>query len=210
MDALPLNLPCRPQEDLNDALKDAVTDKVHGLVALLLEHGAQVTEAVFRRACNSNDLVVFQAFLDHRWDINSRPFGEPTLRYEALPDLERLLIHPNKSDDTKRGSRTLVLRTWGRLEATWHSGFHAPYDSGYSGYIGQNETSSDNGVDINRQEPRGTALHIAVDIGDPVLMRWLLDHGADREIQTVDGLTAADWAKEIEELEMLKLLQDHK
>jgi ankyrin repeat protein len=55
----------------------------------------------------------------------------------------------------------------------------------------------DNGVDINRQEPRGTALHIAVDIGDPVLMRWLLDHGADREIQTVDGLTAADWAKEI-------------
>lgn len=28
----------------------------------------------------------------------------------------------------------------------------------------------DNGVDINRQEARGTALHIAVDIDDPVLM----------------------------------------
>jgi ankyrin repeat protein len=68
----------------------------------------------------------------------------------------------------------------------------------------------DHGVDINRQEPRGTALHTAVDVGDPVLMRWLLDHGADREIRTADGLTAPDWAKEMEELEMLKLLQDYK
>ena len=31
----------------------------------------------------------------------------------------------------------------------------------------------DNGVDINEQEPKGTALHIAVTVDDPVLMRWL-------------------------------------
>lgn len=68
----------------------------------------------------------------------------------------------------------------------------------------------DNSVDINRREPRGTALPIAVDVGDPFMMRWLLGHRADREIRTVDGLTAADWAKEIEGLEMLKLLQEYK
>jgi hypothetical protein len=43
-----------------------------------------VTESVFRRACHSKDLVVFQHLLDHGWDINSRPFGEPALRYKVL------------------------------------------------------------------------------------------------------------------------------
>lgn len=84
MAALPVDLACLRQEDLNDALKYPIVDKIHGLVALLLHHGAQVTEGVFRRGCNSKDFVVFQTLLDHGWDINSRPFGEPALRYEAL------------------------------------------------------------------------------------------------------------------------------
>lgn len=84
VDALPVDLACWSQKDLNDTLEYAITDKLYSLVALLLDHGAQVTESVFRRACGSKDLVVFQCLLDHGWNINSTPFGEPALRYEAL------------------------------------------------------------------------------------------------------------------------------
>lgn len=82
MDDMPVDLACWEEKDLNDALQYAITDKVHGLVALLLNHGAQVTEGVFRRACHSKELVVFQTLLDDGWDINSKPFGEPALQYE--------------------------------------------------------------------------------------------------------------------------------
>jgi hypothetical protein len=83
LNVLPVDLACWPQKDLNDALGYAITDEVYGLVALLLDYGAKVTEPVFRRACHIKDLVVFQHLLDHGWDINSRPFGEPALRYES-------------------------------------------------------------------------------------------------------------------------------
>lgn len=66
----------------------------------------------------------------------------------------------------------------------------------------------DNGVDINELNPKGTALHIAVTVDDPVLMRWLLDHVADPRFGPF-GLTAADWAEGIGETET-RLLQNHK
>ena len=43
------------------------------------------------------------------------------------------------------------------------------------------EYMMDSGVDINELETKGTALHIAVAVYDPVLMRWLLDHVADHD-----------------------------
>lgn len=64
-------------------------------------------------------------------------------------------------------------------------------------------------MDINELEPKGTALHIAVTVDEPVLMRWLLDHVADPRFGPF-GLTAADWAEGIGEIEMPKLLQNHK
>jgi hypothetical protein len=84
VDTFPVDLARWPQKDLNDALKYAITDKAHDLVALLLDHGAQVTEWVFRRACSSRDLVIFQYLLDHEWNINSKDFRETALQYEAL------------------------------------------------------------------------------------------------------------------------------
>jgi len=53
----------------------------------------------------------------------------------------------------------------------------------------------DAGADVNGHEESGfTALHAAAENGDPDIARELLARGADRQIRTTEGKTAADLA----------------
>lgn len=59
-------------EDLRPALSWAAQESHPMIVQYLLEHGAQIDEDVMTFTTYGNSSSVWQVFLDHGWDINSR------------------------------------------------------------------------------------------------------------------------------------------
>jgi hypothetical protein len=76
------------QDELDMALEMAVeSDQDGGYIDALeplLAAGANITESAFVDASHRDDNLVYQAFLDHGWDINSMEFGQPALRFVQL------------------------------------------------------------------------------------------------------------------------------
>lgn len=64
-----------PDKPLKEALQAALTEAAENghaeVVSFLLERGANITSAALRGGRDSRSTSVFQAFLDHGWDINS-------------------------------------------------------------------------------------------------------------------------------------------
>ena len=81
------------QDELDMALEMAVESDQHGgyIDALepLLAAGANITESAFVGASHRDDNLVYQAFLDHGWDINSMEFGQPALRFVHPPGVSQ-------------------------------------------------------------------------------------------------------------------------
>ncbi|KAF3384517.1 hypothetical protein F1880_003066, partial [Penicillium rolfsii] len=134
---------------LNDALRCAITDKVRGLVALLLSHRAQVTEGVFAECAIAETLFFFKPhLLDHGWQHQFKTI------LGALPGIRGSTpLRTAASVGTLAGMKLLVARgaSWGGSRAS--------------------------NIPVNTN-------------ADLMRLRW--DRGADREIRTVDGLSAAD------------------
>lgn len=80
--------PQPPQREVDEALADAVDEGFIDAVELLLSHGANITEPAFLGATSRPDNRVFQAFLNHGWDINSTEYGETALR-SVMPRFSR-------------------------------------------------------------------------------------------------------------------------
>lgn len=59
-------------EDLRPALSWAAQESHPAIVQCLLEHGAQIDADVMTFTTYGNSPSVWQVFLDHGWDINSR------------------------------------------------------------------------------------------------------------------------------------------
>jgi hypothetical protein len=67
------------EQDLRDGLVKAARNNHHAVVAILLSHGAELSESAF--IASTSRVAVFEEFLDHGFDINSTEFrGEPALR----------------------------------------------------------------------------------------------------------------------------------
>jgi hypothetical protein len=79
------SIPAPSQDELDMALSMATDSDQHGgyIDALepLLSAGALITESAFIGASHRDDNIVYRAFLDHGWDINSMEFGQPALRF---------------------------------------------------------------------------------------------------------------------------------
>lgn len=82
------SIPAPSQDELDMALSIAAESNQHGgyIDALepLLAAGANITESAFIGASHRDDNIVYQAFLDHGWNINSMEFGQPALRFVHL------------------------------------------------------------------------------------------------------------------------------
>ncbi len=69
-----LNPPANPTDrDLQYALTAAAGKGHSHIVSFLLDHkGVKITNTVMARATHGNSTAVFQAFLDHGWDIDTK------------------------------------------------------------------------------------------------------------------------------------------
>ncbi|HEY1052447.1 MAG TPA: ankyrin repeat domain-containing protein [Prosthecobacter sp.] len=65
------------------------------------------------------------------------------------------------------------------------------------------------GGDINAQDDRGKTVlsRYAMAGGDIKMIKWLLEHGADKSIPDENGDTPLDWARENGHAEIVKLLE---
>lgn len=78
----------------------------------LLPNGACITKLAFLSAARSEDLAIFQEFLNYGWDINSTEFGEPALRYRFLPCCPLILVPDAIFDRLIVGNETCVVGSW--------------------------------------------------------------------------------------------------
>jgi uncharacterized protein len=67
------------------------------------------------------------------------------------------------------------------------------------------------GADPSVKESRGgdTLLHLAAESGNPDLVRWLIEHGADPNTTNNAGATALDLAAGKRDLEVVRCLVEH-
>lgn len=75
-------LDCNPntsQAELDKALSCAAEAGHDVAAGLLLSRGAHLTRGAIYGAVGNHNTAMFQQFLDHGWDINSRVFRSPTL-----------------------------------------------------------------------------------------------------------------------------------
>jgi hypothetical protein len=72
-----------PNADRQSRLENAAEEGYSFLVSFLLEQGAEIMHLVVKAACDSNSTEVFQAMLDHGWNINEQYWGSTSLRYDA-------------------------------------------------------------------------------------------------------------------------------
>lgn len=79
------SIPAPSHDELDMALSMAAESDQHGgyIDALepLLSAGANITGSAFIGSSHRDDNTVYQAFLDHDWDINSMEFGQPALQF---------------------------------------------------------------------------------------------------------------------------------
>ncbi len=85
-----LNPPAKPtDEDLEYALTAAAEEGHSHIVSFLLDHkGVEITDTMVARATHGNSTAVYQAFLDHGWDINTKGVsGCTTLGHVDFPPI---------------------------------------------------------------------------------------------------------------------------
>ena len=67
------------QDELDRCLYEAIHEGHLDILPPLLSHGAKVESSALYAATRRGDKQVFQAFLDHGWDINSLTKGRTAL-----------------------------------------------------------------------------------------------------------------------------------
>ncbi|CZR65974.1 uncharacterized protein PAC_15874 [Phialocephala subalpina] len=217
------------QDELDNTLFEAVSSE--GLEAAItpsLIHGAKITQRTFLGATRRQDVVAFQAFLDHGWDINSVEFDQPALRLVTRTEtvLKWFLDHgadPNLRDKIDCSPLataalkppTVAIRAFEILidhgaEVDSRALFYSMDPRGKGG-IPVMKYLIARGVDVNAigsmvGSREGTPLHYAVALKSEEKINLLLDAGADKTIKTSYGMTPADVAKSRGYMEIFEFL----
>ncbi|KAH0555920.1 hypothetical protein GP486_006133 [Trichoglossum hirsutum] len=218
-------------------LENAAREGYSFLVSFLLGQGAEITNSVLAAARNSNSTEVFQAFLDHGWDINELYWGTTSLSGVLKSD-KLVDWHLEHGADPNlhlgRGGTPLErAAVEGSVHAVKSLMSHGARLEGSDALIAaaasMNENPEpikimahllDSGVDINRlqnvRDPdaatplTGTALHQAVERGDAERVRFLLQRGANRDVKGFQGLTALEAAEAMRLNQMADVLRSER
>ncbi|KAI9678754.1 MAG: hypothetical protein M1817_005811 [Caeruleum heppii] len=148
-------------EQIGEAFHEAVVHGHASIVSFLLDHGAKISALTVVFAGRSKELAVFQAFLDHGWDINMKLLkGAPGLKIAVTDEalLKWLLDHG--ADPNRRGDWGEVALDFAANAAT------IPVMSLL--------------LDAGAQIKQSNALHAATRRPDGLpMMDYLLSRGAD-------------------------------
>ena len=170
-------------EHLRPAFAVAVGAKHTDVVTFLLDQGVTISSNAMILALGDTDdaIAMFQTFLDHGWDINSKTdLGVPMLKYDFPPSESGIVI-------------TLSSRT----------------DVAICRHVVRDETLThyflDHGADPNAvgNGPGSTILDVAAANTSPAVFDMLLNHGA--KLQDSDALhsAAGERVKRLGRLEMM-------
>ncbi|KAH0556967.1 hypothetical protein GP486_005243, partial [Trichoglossum hirsutum] len=233
--AVPLPSSLDPHDARQSKLEN-VAEKGHSfLVSFLLKQGAEITNSVITAAGDGESTEVFQALLDHGWDINEQYWGTTSLS-SILKSSKLTDWHLEHGADPNlhsgRGGTPLERAATGgsvhvvkslvshgaRLEESDALIAAAASMNGSPEQIKIMSYLLDNGIDINRSERvrepdaatllTGTALHQAVNRGIAERVRFLLQRGASRDIKGFRGLTALEAAEAKGLSEMAEILRN--
>jgi len=184
----------------------AMSDNSAPIVRYLLDHGADPKAADFihttalRAATLGNDTETIRMLLDAGLDPNAADFAGITPLMMAagwsgnLPAVKLLLAKGANVNAVSRPVMGLPAKNgpskFGLLTALLMA---APF--GPPELI---QTLLDAGANVNAKDVRGMTplmLAVAADHQNRAVIRMLLDHGADPQIKSDTGETAADWAR---------------
>lgn len=116
---------------LHSTLVEAVSYHHSSIASYLLDEGAEITENMLVLALGEADMAIamFQTFLDHGWDINSKTgLGAPVLKY--LLFITKFSWATSTYDSQaryrRRGIDTVVSRARCRSQFLWQTWFQHP------------------------------------------------------------------------------------
>jgi ankyrin repeat protein len=192
----------------------ASNDGSSATVKYLLEQGAKLDGTEIVAATAANDMATIRLLLEKRQDVNARDAqGLTPLINAALNGNTRLADML-----LARGAQVNAASSpeWGGKVKNGNiaiGSFTALLVASTYGPVDLVKLLLDAGADVNVQEIRKmTPLMFAVttDHADPRIVRLLLGRGADTKIKDGVGLTAADWAKKMNNPAILRELGLHR
>ena len=153
------------------------------LAALLLERGLAIDQpygrdkctALFEAVARARNIDLVEFLLLRGADVNTAPGGGlfAACWWQDLDILDVLIDAGADMDVVVGVSPFLASWSWKRFDAAKHL--------------------VKRGADVNDQDPKGrTALHLALEKEfDPVLLTWLVQHGASPELPDRGGVSAS-------------------
>lgn len=176
------------------------------LFRLLVEHGADVnprdgTKSMLAAAVRMEFTEVIRFLFERGAEMTRDSSGQPLLHSAILANnqeiVELLLAHGADSEERDENGETPFLL---------NAGSHCSE--------GIAEALLKSGADINERLPDGNGvLHIGLyDFDEERDSRWLaflLDHGADIEMQDDEGVTPFEFALQLEKLPLMDFLLSH-
>ncbi|KAJ6111131.1 hypothetical protein N7486_003366 [Penicillium sp. IBT 16267x] len=223
--------------ELGDVMMEAIKQDSVGFVLKLLSHGFPIQPCYTLEATLHKAKGVLGSFIEAGWDINE-PVGDikpPVLSY-AVMDKEMttwLLDHganPNKrcKIDCTPLSYAVQLTPISTIELMLSYGgdvqkgqllqyaiFRATELNDVISLLVKrgaplNATMHQDVATLTRFWPMslGTPLHVAAELGKTDAIRHLITLGADTGVKDARGRTVVEWARELNQEEVVRLLED--
>jgi ankyrin repeat protein len=179
----------------------AANDGSSTTVRFLLEHGAKLDGSEIVAAAAANDMATVRLLLEKGAEVNAKdPQGITPLIQAAMngnAKLAEMLLAKGADVNAVTGSDTHGSVKNGKIAIGLLTPLLMASTYGPADLV---RMLLDAGAKIDAQDVRKmTPLMnaVATDHPDPRTVRLLLDRGADTRVQDVNGLTAADWAKKM-------------
>ncbi|OQE21424.1 hypothetical protein PENFLA_c014G04568 [Penicillium flavigenum] len=196
-------------KELGDVMMEASKQDKAGFVSTLLFHGFRIHPGYAQEASLHKAKAALACFINEGWDINE-PVSEtqpPVLGY-AVGDEQMtswLLDHganPNKrcGIDCTSLSYAVQLAPISVMKLMLsRGGDGAPL----------NAAMHQDGHTLMRFWPMslGTPLHIAAELGRTDAIRHLVNLGANTSVKDANGRTAVEWAQQLNQTEVVRLLE---
>ncbi|EON66585.1 hypothetical protein W97_05831 [Coniosporium apollinis CBS 100218] len=227
-------------ENLKNALQTPLVEAAKNghaaLVSFLLDQGAGIMDNVLSGAKESKSTSIYQALLDHGWDINAKWWMGITSLGSVVTDENLVKWHLEHGADpnipSRRGFTPLDSAgyngSFNTIKYLISHGANLQDTMALISAAASERTNSDtfeimtflldHGVDIDCVERvyeplaatvyYGTALHRAVEREDAERVRFLLQRGANRHIKGFEGVSALEVAEMRELKEMADILRN--
>ena len=191
------------------------------VIRLLISSGAEINPRDHQKctplmlAAKKNACEALRYLLISRSDIRIVDYRSWTaLHYAAYhnhPKSVKILVNWDidsgflVSHKNSQGKTAVMLTSDGRtkfaFKTFWEAARKGDLDASRQLFIRQGEM-----VNTQTEFKRNTPLIIAVRARKNLMVRYLLDNGADADLCNADGMSALDYAKEIQDDEICKLL----